>query len=222
MENLICIRCASVYEPSKDELYRCPKCSFVVKKEFYNKLINYAKGAAEYGYIYRLTYEQDYERDKTLSKRYKLSAEEIWTFCALAALSGIIGNVAYDVLKGATKKIIDQFKSKGDSGDINEIEDVMNNSDKFDLFIYYLTDYYNGMPNVNPAIRDTIVEEIQADSFSDTMSTLMASLEKPERISQKHQDINKILKETLSQEEITSDVQTPEQSDFDEFWQMFE
>lgn len=222
MKNIICIRCASIYQPSKDDLFRCPNCSFTVEKEFYDKLINYAQGTAKYGYVYWLAYENDYKQVKTLPNKYAFSIDEIWIFCTLAALSGIIGNVTCDVPKGVMKKIIDQFKLKEKSDDVNGTKDIVDTSDQFSLFTQYITDYYNGVPNVNPKIRDVINEEIYADDFSEIMiSLVLDSLKKSKDLKKRQQEIIHIL-ETQFDEKITSRKNPPEEGDFDEFWQLFE
>jgi len=223
MKNAICFRCACVFPLEKNDFIECPSCHSLVKTEAYEKLLNYAISAVTYGYHYRMRYERDFQQDNTLSTKYKISVEEIWTFCALAVLSGIIGNVAYDLLKAVIKKILDQFKSKGDLTQVDEITEIADDPDKFELLLTYLRDYYDGMIMLNPKIREAIMEEINGDVFSDTMptvllDTLSVNLKKSEI---NEQEIMEMLKSQVQNKKNTTKFH-PENSDFDMFWKLFE
>jgi DNA-directed RNA polymerase subunit RPC12/RpoP len=232
MEYKLCFRCATIYEPSEDGLIRCPKCQYIFPQERYDKLIDYARGAAEFGYNYRRAFERDYEEDGTCSRRYSLSFDEILMFCAAAALSGIIGNVAYDVIKAALNKIIVQHKSRGQRRGIATTEDILNDSHEFEIFVYYITDYYNGMPNLNPEIKNAILDEIRTHAAVDVM-------EQKDKMNGDSTDIwddsdealekeIELVERTLAEESENIDkrmgsyLNPPERSDFDEFWQGFE
>ena len=104
MEKRICTQCAAVYEISKEDQVLCPICRSPAETKHYEELINYVQGAIEYGYLYRLEYEEQYEKNAKLSRRYSIVVSDVLTFCALAALSGIIGGIAYDTVKGVIKK----------------------------------------------------------------------------------------------------------------------
>jgi hypothetical protein len=58
-------------------------------------MLCYASEAATFGHAYRVEYEKLHHRKEMEFTRYNIISSDIYTFCAIAALGGIIGGMAY-------------------------------------------------------------------------------------------------------------------------------
>jgi len=223
MKNSICFRCACVFSHENGDFIECPECHYRIETDAYERLVVYARRAFTYGYSYRMAYEREYLRDRSLSSRYSISVEEIWTFCALAVLSGIIGSTAYDILKAVIRKISDQFKAKGDSNQVKRIIEIVEDPDDFEMLITCIRDYHNGMSTLNPKIREVILEEINTDDLADTITPMIeeafsSSVKEGGKL--QREAVKLLVSQALKKPKIAEN--TLEKSDFDNFWQLFE
>lgn len=221
MKNAICFQCACVFPQKSNMTIECPDCHYQADPQTYENLLAYATDAVNYGYHYRLLYENEYEYDTSLSTRASILVEEIWTFCALAALSGIIGNAAYDLLKTVILKIVGQFKQKNDSHQVEQIIKILEDPTQFELLMRYLKDFHNGMPGLNPTVKRAILEEMEVDALSQAI--IPALTRTSSRGSKKYSSeeiANRIMSQYRSKHQKAN--KSPERGDFEDFWQPFE
>ncbi len=140
----------------------CPECGFTVERDTFERLMKYASEAMRFGYHYRLVYEDDYRKEGRLSSRYALSPLGIaLSFAAIAALSGVIGNISYDIIK----KVIQKIKEKSSNPDDSSAKsyNILNNEEEFRVFTMYIEDFHNDLQNVIPEIAAAVIREMIVD-----------------------------------------------------------
>lgn len=248
MQKTICTQCAAVFDTPKQRPLTCPNCHSPLEESGYSRLVSYAHAAVQYGYAYRLVYEEQYETNRNLPKRYSIPISDVLTFCALAAISGIVGNAAYDLIKAVINKILNQFEQQKtedqideyeqqmQDDDISEMRQIINAPELFEVFMSYLADFYDGMPGANPTVKGAIFEEMTAESLRHIMAARYA-----------HRSASMAIKGEPAQEEAQRQVQEylesvggkekaldllldkavanmppPDPKDFDKFWHLFE
>ncbi len=228
---ILCIYCATLFEPLSRDLVVCPNCHSTIPFEQYDRLIRYANAAVRFGYVYRRVYENQYQQDEQDSHvhihiRYSLPIDEILAFAALAVLSGIIGNLSYDIVKAVLKKIQEHFSDQATgSGDLKRL---INNSSEFNVFITYLTEYRDGLPHLNPMVKQAIFDELSVDVRMATESKIRKTIkETTTDETPRAEFVEQVqkLQRTFPQEEqkeMEAGTIPPDKNDFEGFWQLFE
>lgn len=161
---ILCLKCGSINDDSVSE---CTDCNKSINYD-YNEIFEYAQKAVYYGYVYRKRYEEDLKINTNLDWRYSLIApSNLYDFLAIAALSGIVGNIAYDLTKYVAKKILDYLKTKTElSEQDNEVKLLIENNEELNIFIGCVINYYDGLNGLNPLVKAAIAEEEIADFAS--------------------------------------------------------
>ena len=106
------IPCPSCSAPLTDivegESVSCRQCALTVAYEELDEALQLAYDAATYGYLYpKAEGREDAQRRK---ERYSLITEPYLVWLALAALGGIVGNLSYDVVKAAMRRLLGAIK----------------------------------------------------------------------------------------------------------------
>jgi hypothetical protein len=161
-KNLFCLACVRP-DTCKDapELVTCEYCNFELSRREYAEMTAYANRLAVFGYAYRLKFEEDLERASDIKSRYILHVEDIFTFAAVAALSGVIGNAAYDMVKATIQRLL---RTYGRSQDELQLD--------VDVFIQYITEFHStGYMQLPSQLREAIFEELLADELTDLIAT---------------------------------------------------
>lgn len=173
---LFCIRCGNIFSSQNQAHIVCPECGFRKDPQGYAEILRYAQEALRFGYLYRKQYEKDYAKRGNLNTRYCLCpASEIFVFLAVSAISGIIGGVSYDVIK----KIVSKIKSKISSFPIKydrKLNTVLNNPAELRIFIQYIKEFYTGLDNINPEIKNAIREEMIIGPISEITAELASQI----------------------------------------------
>lgn len=172
----ICFACATIYEGNGSQFLVCPNCGHKVSSEQYESILQDAREAMLFGWNYRLQYEQDLDKNGTISIHYYLEqCEEIFNFIALAAVSGIVGGFAYDVIKKVIGNIADFVRQKGSQEQKSEIFAVIDDEENMKKFLHYMDEYYMCFETINEEVQDAIFEEMLVDKISSTLEqTMMA------------------------------------------------
>jgi len=102
---ILCLACASLFEPGKDEKLRCPDCGTLVARDRYERLRRYPDRITRFGFQYRALYQEELDAGVLESRAFVLPLHEVFTFVALAILSGVVGNAAYAAVEAAIKRI---------------------------------------------------------------------------------------------------------------------
>ena len=114
--------------------------------------------AVRYGYLYRLEAEK-YCQDKNIRVNYCLGDAPA-LICWFVKL--IIDGVAWDLLKKASRTVIDQFQRE--KRDIPPMAmEILTNQQRFQQLYEYVKEYKDGKMNISDRERKYIIEEIEAD-----------------------------------------------------------
>jgi len=121
---ILCSACASIYLASQGGRLICTTCGLETDRFLYERLFEYSKTAAHYGYKYRKYYEKQVEDEGKIDTVASLSEPSmLMSFLGMAALSGIIGNVATDIVRKAVKTILAKLKELGMDKDQDNLAD---------------------------------------------------------------------------------------------------
>lgn len=205
----ICFNCAHLFQ-SSNEIITCPECSFTIERDRYEKLINYASDAVEFGYHYRQTYEDDLQAGE-LNVRHALVFDDIWIFAGLAALSGIIGNAAYDVLKIVIRKLREKRAEVIEYDMVQQALKNLENEEELRLFLQYILDYHNSLENVDAQVKGVIIEEMIIDVLLEDPSTADENIRSLANRKDRKRLLEKAIKQIASRER-------PTKADFKDFW----
>lgn len=155
----LCLNCGEI---NQNEELCCRNCGSELDTKEYNHLMKYSKRAFEYGFDYRLAYEEQVKNYGEVKVKFSLvSPENYQTWMAAAALSGMIGNLAYDLVKYVGKKIIEQLKTKEEPLNYSEkiIIEIISDNNKLIQFTNYIQGYYKGNSKLNKEVEKAIIEE---------------------------------------------------------------
>lgn len=123
----ICFYCASIYEAEDKEVLVCPICGKSISMAEYERIMQGMRQAVFGGWTCRI----QYENEKNEGKRYYTEqCGEILNFVAIAAASGVIGNVSYDIVKKVLNKLklyVDREKRNRED---ERVSDFLDSSDK--------------------------------------------------------------------------------------------
>lgn len=205
----ICFNCASIFPIVEDKELSCHDCGYAVKAETYNKIMNYAFDAAYFGHLYRKAYEKQLAEKKEIKRRYFLGEPStILCFVAVAALSGVIGNLTTELVKKIYRAIAS--KAKKCNEDIGQKEDAFLNNFDIDVYIEEVKIFHNDFQGIDPAVRSSIKEEMIVHEMG---NSLLPMINKGEDISQEM--IAEAVKKAF--EKIESRKKLSKQ-DIDNFW----
>jgi hypothetical protein len=173
-ENL-CFSCALIFEAPNNESVACPECGFISERDFYDRVLEPARDAAVFGYFYRRAFERSAERGET-KKRYALGVDDIFIFLALAIISGIVGNAAYNASWAALKRIISQVRERYEHwGELTQLK-LFDNEEEVRRFIRYIVEFPHFLRELPPEIRTAIVEEMLVDAAADRLTPHLQGL----------------------------------------------
>jgi len=163
--NFLCLNCGLINDNSSSLI--CTNCGKELDELVYYELMNYSNRAVHYGYKYRRIYEEDVEKNGKISVKYSITNPltlEEWL--AAAVLGGIVGNLAYDLVKFVCKQIYQKLTTKKENEITSEDKLMLkfiNDNNNLKKFILYIQDYYNGLPGINKKILEGIFEEEAVD-----------------------------------------------------------
>lgn len=215
-KNILCFNCASIFPDNNNRTLNCPVCESSFERDLYLYMISYASEAATFGHAYRVAYEKLHRCGNLKYTRHQIIVSDIWTFAAVAALSGIIGNIAYDVVKLAIFNIIKSLQKKDESPSIS-VPRLLRSTEGVDIFMNHIRDFCNNLDSIDPEVRNAIIEEMVVDitvnlRFADDNTKRVKGLSlNPQSADE--------LEEMLMRPLITSSItKKPAKRDFKGFW----
>ena len=167
----ICFHCANIYKSKETDWLCCPECGYRVSSRRYHLIVDRAREAVDYGYQYRLKYEEDFAAEGAITKHYALTPfNEFLTFVAVAAASGIVGNLSTDLVKRAVGKVREALRreEKGETG--GKLTALLDDPEKMKQFMDYIDAYFTCFEEIEPHVRAAIYEEMIVDRISPTMT----------------------------------------------------
>lgn len=150
----LCLSCATLAVGGHDREL-CPTCGEAVDRRRVERALDVADFIVRYGYHYRRHYEEDGVETRAL-----IDFDAIWIFVGAAVLSGLLGNAAYDLVKAAIGRIIESYESLRPGKDTSPLRRLLIDEQAYYEFADYLEEYLRGMPELDPAIRPAIAEEV--------------------------------------------------------------
>ncbi|WHP31743.1 hypothetical protein QMG90_01985 [Trabulsiella odontotermitis] len=128
----------------------------------YEAILERSAQAYEMGVWYRQFFEKQVKSHGKINCYASLLPPEQWLiFIGVAALSGVIGNATYDLVKSVIKKIIETAKSEG----ANEIADKYDSDKKIEILIIQINEYINSPEKIHPEVLRGIKEEERVDNY---------------------------------------------------------
>lgn len=193
----ICFSCAAVYEGGGSPFLVCPNCGRRISSEEYESILRDARQAVHFGWVYRLQYEHDLEKNGKITVHYYLEpCEEILSFIALAAASGIIGGFAYDIIKKVIGSIVKFVRQKGSQEQKSKVSALVDEEENMQRFLQYVDEYYTCFENISPEVRNAIFEEMVVDKISPTLEQILIA-ENPGLELNKIEEINPFPQEEM-------------------------
>ena len=212
LSHIICFNCCAIYKAKKSLKIKCPECGYSPNRDMYSKIMNYGIAAAYYGHDYREKYEKQINKKGGIKTVYALpEPATILCFLAVAALSGVVGGISYDIVKSVFLKIIGNAnKIKKNIGQ-NKIKFKNDNSIK--VFINQMNTFYLDLKDIDPLVKSEIEKEMIIWDFCDAIH--------PELFNGKYtkEEILEAIKKALIEKEHT---QKPSEEDFVDFWKEIE
>jgi|GEM_PF-1328957 len=213
MSTVICLCCASTFtDDARGRFITCPTCSFAIGRGRYRKIMQWSFEAVRYGFEYRKIIEQSAMAQDQTSEKAKFciaDPDPILVFVATAAASGIIGNVASDLVKAAIRKILAraaEFRKEPKE----ETVKILTQEEEYQQFLCYLEEFYQGMRNVDQRIREKILEEVLGDRMADYAKNALEKYDPLDPTKLKF-DLNKVIQKMKNR-----DVPAP--ADFRFLW----
>lgn len=155
----ICLFCATLI-PRAGRV--CRDCGRSHDTQRYQRLAAPATEYAELGVMYRLRYEEQLREHGRIVTLYSLTVPDWLVFVSLAALSGIIGNVATDIVKRVVARILAQRDDIGPMapealyGSRDRIPEL---EEEIHFLVAYIKEYHHGLHDVHPSVQAAIEEE---------------------------------------------------------------
>ena len=202
----LCLNCGEI---NQNEELCCRNCGSELDTKEYNHLMEYSKRAFEYGFDYRLAYEEQVKNYGEVKVKFSLvSPENYQTWMAAAALSGMIGNLAYDLVKYVGKKIIEQLKTKEEPLNYSEkiIIEIISDNNKLIQFTNYIQGYYKGNSKLNKEVEKATYSNV--DSIINVLKPEMKVFHDiHDHYSRNHHEIKNSLKNVAKFFSNTDDVE---------------
>lgn len=214
----ICFHCASIYEMEDGEILICPVCGKSIQLSEYERRMQSIRQAVFGGWTCRVRYE-DAEDD---GKRYYTEqCSEILNFIAVAALSGVIGNVSTAILKKVYCKIGSYLKRSKKNCEDETLIGFLESPEKIKKFSEYISAYYDEYDGADAKTKNAIMEEVFVFHVSHIIDGLI-------KMKHKDIDIDKIMAESPHTREeimkmvleIRNEVNAERlyEKDFKDFW----
>lgn len=205
LSHTLCFSCGEIFPASGGEKLLCRKCGFSVGYNSYYKIMNYAMHTVYYGYYYRRAYEEQLFDEGDITTHYALiDPSDLACFLAVSALSGIIGNLAYDLIKKAIHAINQKFRTLGCEIDQSLIS--LSSEKDIIIFIQYIQEFHSDSEQIPSKIKRAILEEIISWEVAD-----MFSKHNP----QTKEEIKDILRKAFLN---INNINKPSRKDFINFW----
>lgn len=164
----LCIQCGHI---NNNESFICSNCTCKINNEDYERLRQYANRAVQYGYKYRIEYERQILQNGKINVKYSLLEPELWyEWLAMAALGGIVGNYATDLINYVGKQIVHILKDKENESQLSESEkeiiNIVQDNKEVNRFNIYINNYYCQSNRINEKVNKAIREEEFADELT--------------------------------------------------------
>jgi hypothetical protein len=175
MQEILCLGCAEVFPNFSTRVIRCPSCQWSVASSDYEDLFGEAGRVVRFGFMYRQMFEAGHvKKQKVTAMPFLAEAPQWLVFCAVAALSGIVGNASYAAVKNVIRRILNR-RTKRDVWSHNLSADDR----QIRSLIAYLREYLDRLEDVRPEVRSLVIEEERAHLVTAARAQLRQESAKP-------------------------------------------
>lgn len=182
----ICFHCASIYEMEDGEILTCPVCGKSIQFSEYERRMQSIRRAVFGGWTSRVMYENGEDDGK---RYYTEQCGEILNFIAVAAVSGVIGNVSTAILKKVYCKIGSYLKRSKKNCEDESLIGFLESPEKIKKFSEYISAYYDEYDGADAKTKNAIIEEVFVSHASHIIDGLI-------KIKHKDIDIDKVMAES--------------------------
>ncbi|VVU99848.1 MULTISPECIES: hypothetical protein [Mesonia] len=168
MDRFLCTNCGFINIDNSTCI--CTNCSTEIDTKSYSELMTYAGRASKYGYKYRTEYENQVAEFGEVRTQYSLlDPTTYYEWLAAAALSGMVGTVAYDLVKFVAQQIYKQITAKNTvlTESDKSILDLISDNDELIKFSNYIRQYYKGNAKIPKKALNAILKEELVHSLLD-------------------------------------------------------
>ncbi|RTL55589.1 MAG: hypothetical protein EKK46_06645 [Rhodocyclaceae bacterium] len=195
----LCLSCGEVIDFPEEQGARCSECGTELDPKAILRLYEYAAEVYYYGVQYRRYYEDAYAESNNPPKPSLLFDGEAFAWVMLAALSGVVGNAAYDLVKSVANRVREDVAAgRLPARDYSPMLELSDN--ELGELIGSAREYRNGMDGLTKEVRAAIAEEIVADSVvhNPAVANEMMKLMRHKKVTQKDRKrFSELLRKTL-------------------------
>lgn len=168
--DFLCLNCGHINIDNQINI--CSNCGYLNDLERQQKLTEYASRAVHYGYEYRVEYESQVAEQGEIRVKYSLlNPANYLEWIAVAALSGLVGNMASDLVKYVAKQALEKLTAKQEVEELTHEEKntlkIVRDNATLNKFTVYVQHYYKGMPKLDKKVGSGIAEEEIVHSVTD-------------------------------------------------------
>jgi len=206
LSHTMCFSCAQIFPKKREDPIGCPSCGFAIHAETYHRIITYAICAVYYGHDYRRAYDKQMAEHGEITTRYALpDPATVLCFCGAAALSNIIGGIAYDLVKKAIRAVVNRARSIDQ--DIGQSRVFLNTAEEIDSFIQCVREYCAD----HGAIDRAVLLEIEREEIVCEITELIPKTSSPTK-----DEILEAVRKAIGN---VKERKHPSGDDFNSFWE---
>lgn len=150
----ICPQCAT-FNVRTQKTSECLNCGSSISKRHLRLVHDYAKYVYTYGHMYRSRYQDQVDNTGEVGIKFAITPDSIYHYIGLAMLSGVVGNIAWEVVKTAAKKIVVSYNSRFNENKELSDQELHEIFRSFEIFLKHMDD-------MNEDVKAAIFEEIFA------------------------------------------------------------
>lgn len=213
----ICPTCAS-FELQNNRGFECINCGSVHKTRHLKLTHDYAAHVYLYGHLYREDYQKQVDKHGEVEIYYCIEPESIYKFIGLAMLSGVIGNLAWDLIKTATFKIISEYNKAFEKNHEISEEELNKIYRSFDIFLKHSGEIDNEV--MAGIIQEILAHESGKAGKKLVMSNIRSMINDNPREKEKliQENIKLLRKMSKTIQKKIRKKQEAEDEDFSNYW----
>jgi uncharacterized OB-fold protein len=173
---IFCLNCAHVFLPKKVTSARsavCPECGHRTNLSEFDELYGDAARVLRYGHLYRAIFERQIKEQPEIKSMASLAdAPYSLVFATVAALSGIIGNASYDLIKNIIRRLQGSHPERYHYGNLK-----LKSEQDIQVFIRHTREYVDDLTDVDEKIKGLIREEERADVHGEQVAKAMKGVD---------------------------------------------
>lgn len=152
ISDYICPKCAT-FNVKTQKTFDCLNCRSSFSKRHLKLVHEYAKYVYNYGHMYRSKYQEQVDNSGQVIVKFAITPDSIYHYIGLAMLSGVAGNITWEVVKKASKKIVESYNFHFNTDNEISEQELYEIYRSFEIFLRHMDD-------MNEDVKNAIFEEI--------------------------------------------------------------